>query len=331
MSRLPIRLDPFFDSDGRGGVHEAANRVPQIPATPATHNAYYDASNIHIADGRSALSVMRPGPEGLRGTVIPRASLGGVPVGTRPHAISNLRVTIDPHIDGQSSVVRLGDITEASVAAATLDAQETTPDPYDMATQRLRGSAVLHGVAARNRTQEQAPAQPGFEGAVPPGNVAAHNLEHYAQPVQTARRMASPLQAFNSPQPHISEDGRPLRSIDMRTTVAAERAVAVAPDKEVTFELQHFGTHTAFYHAVLTTNPGFIVLVYNNAYQGGSKYFPQSRGEDAPAMALQVIGDSKVYLVHTTGFQYTYGGLEFCVLMVERQVEAPPEEQGTAE
>lgn len=325
-----IRIDPFFDSDGRGGAPEGAvavPRAPTIPATPASRNGYYDAAQVRVADGRDALAVMRPGPEGLRGTVIPRATLGGIPVGTRPHEVSNLRVTIDPHIDGQSSIVRLGDITEASVAAATAGASELTPDPYDMATQRLRGSAVLHGIAAQAGHPGATPVQPGFEGPVPPGNVRADNLGHYAQPVQPTRRLTSPLQAFGQAAPHVDpESGRAFRSIDMRPGVPQELQQPTAPTVEVTFELQHFGTHTAHYHDVITRYPGFIVLVYNNAYRGGNKYFPQVR-EDAPPMALNVVGKPKVYLVLTTGFQYAYGDLEFAILMVERQTDAPAEEQ----
>ena len=329
MTRIPIRIDPFFDSDGRGGAPEGAertSRVPQIPATPSTQNAYFDASQVQVADGRNALNVMRPGPEGLRGTVIPRATIGGIPVGTRPHEVRNLRVTIDPHIDGQSSVVRLGDIDENSVEAATQAAAEVTPDPYDMATQRLRGSAVLHGIAALHRGQGPAPQQPSFEGPVSPGNVRAENLGHYAQPAQPARRLTSPLAAFNAPAPGVDENGRPLRAIDMRPSTVVERAQPAQPNVEVTFEIQHFGTHTAYYHEVITRYPGFLVLVYDNRFRGAGKYFPQARSDDTPPLALAVVGKPKVYLVHTTGFQFVHGDLEFCVLMVERVADAPAEE-----
>ena len=306
-----VQIDPFFDGEGGGGVQHAAPRQTAPPVTPPSAYGYQDAGQVALSNGMPMTSRMRQGPAGLQGTVIPRATLGGIPAGTRPHVTRDIIMHVDPHIDGQSSQVRLGDITPESVRQATLEASQVTPDPYDMATLRLRGAATMHGISAAH--DHRAP-QMQMAPPAPTQTIAAPNLGRMGTPVQ---RQVRPLQAFTQAPPDMHE-GRPLRAIDMGgNTTPVERGVT-APQIEVTFEIEHFGTHTAMYHDVIIQE-GFIVLVYKTGYRGGGKYFPGANGnQNQPPLALNITGTNEVYLVQVTGILYACEGAEHCVVMIEQ-------------
>jgi hypothetical protein len=130
------------------------------------------------------------------------------------------------------------------------------------------------------------------------------------------RRQARPLQAF-SQQPQQVEPEREMRPIDLsQSPPPPERTQA--PEYEITYEIEQFGSHTANYHDVVLGN-GFVVLVYDSNYPG-HMYAPPA-AENAPPMAIAITGHDRVYLVHSTGIQYAYGNQEFCILLIER--EAP--------
>lgn len=169
--------------------------------------------------------------------------------------------------------------------------------------------------------------QPGPQGqqTIPAPTVQAATQ---AQPVQPApRRRVSPLAAFNQPAPQPQPQPEPTalrepRAIDLRDESPAGQP-AKQPTIEVTFQIEGFGIHTAFYHDVLIQN-GFIVLVYDNRYNG-PRYFPPVADEQ-PIMALNITGMEDVYRVHTTGIQYPQGDVENCVLMIEETGTLPPEQ-----
>lgn len=356
-----IQIDPYFDGerDG-GGMQQAPPRDMGRPVTPPSQYGYQDVANFQTATGAPMSGVMRPGPEGLRGTVIPRATMGGIPQGTRPHVTQDIEVNIDPHIDGQSSRVRLGDLNERSIYEASQLAAQVTPEPTSIETLRLRGSAIMHGIAQQAQAHAQGQPQHPQEAPrqtlmTPPGQqshqqpqqpvvVQPNQSPGYQLPPQQPRqqpqqpqyqqpqqpqpqqpqrmRRVSPLSAFNqqpaAPQPQVRE----LREIDMR-----EPAAAVGPPQiQVTFEMEHFGNLEVRYHDVVIQD-GFIVLIFDTRHTNSTKYFPPTATSDnAPAMALNVAGTPDVYLVQTTGIQYTHEGREHCILMVERTVTLSPEE-----
>ena len=313
-SQRSIQIDPFFDGEG-GGLQQVPMRQTAPPVTPPSQYGYQDAAATPLSNGMPMTSRMRQGPAGLQGTVIPRATLGGIPSGTRPHATQDIVMHVDPHIDGQSSQVRLGDITPESVRLAAQQASEVTPDPYDVATLRLRGAATMHGIAANSHQQQRAPA-PQMQVA-PTQTIAAPNLGRMGQPVQ---RHVRPLQAFTQAPPDTHE-GRPLRAIDMGQQATVERGPAAVPPPtiEVTFEIEHFGTHTAMYHDVIIEQ-GFMVFVYKTGYRGGGKYFPGANGSQTqPPLAVNITGTNEVYLVQVTGIMYAHEGAEHCVVMIEQQ------------
>jgi len=346
----PIRIDPFFD--GEGGpptetqlpAYDGQTQQAVQPA-PVLSPGYVDARQAQLGDGRPMANVMRPGPEGLAGTVVPHATMGGIPQGTQPHHTRDTEVHVDPHVRGQDSHVRLGDISPQAIARATELAREVTPDPYNVETMRLRSAAVMQGIAAEapaHGFQTQQP--PPMAGPVPPGNIPAQHLGQIAEPVHPQQpmqpqqpvqpqeqdyrhsnvgqevRRSRPLQAF-SDEPQTHHNGREMRPIDLgEPTPPPEYGATRAPGVQVTFEIEHFGIHRANYHDVLIQQ-GFIVLVYSNQYQGGEMYEPPV-GDNTPPMALGVAGQPEVHLVHTTGFVYSHGGYRYCVLMIERSAPA---------
>lgn len=333
MSNVPTRpaifYDPYFDGDQQQQQEVAP------PPDANRHPGYRDAGTEQTANGRSVLQVIRPGPRGLRGTIIPRSTPAGIPQGFRPHATSNIEVNIDPHIPGQSTRVRLGDINEQIVRQATQLAEEITPEPFSRETQRLRSSAIMHGIAGLAQRNVPQPAAPppltmhqdvqthSYPPAPPPqqsGYVQANHLGdvgHRAPPPQPRRRV-SPLSAFNQAPPPQVVDETNLRPIQLREA-------AGHPQVHVTFELEHFGVHEAYYHDVVIQE-GFLVLVMNLNYNG-PKYFPPTQA-DAPMLALNVTGTDEIYSVQTTGVHFQHANFEYCVLMIDRVGHLPPEGEG---
>jgi hypothetical protein len=103
------------------------------------------------------------------------------------------------------------------------------------------------------------------------------------------------------------------------------------PQKLVYFEKEGIGTVPAFFHdIIISTAPaddeaieenGFMVLIYDLRFeQNAARWFPPSNDPYQRPWAVQISEDSKLYLVHTTGFQYVYDNREYCVLLVERAV-----------
>lgn len=358
-----LQIDPFFD--GEGGVQqtvqtpryaeELAGRqftlAPDAPrqtapnvrgtTTAACDNVqgYRDVREMTLDNGRPLAAVMRGGPTGLGGTVIPHAGLGGVPMGVRLHEPGQLEVNIDPHIEGARSRVRLADVVQHMGEAQQL-AAASTPDPYSIETMRLRGAAVMHGVAQLTNAQRQQlgmqqlePEQLPYESPQHPnGNIPSPNQAQMAgygaTPQQGGgmhqpppqhmhqQRQSRPLQSFLQQSPTVHpETGREMRPIDLSASPSPPERGPAPPEVEVTFEIQQFGMHTAQYHDVIATD-GFVVLVYNRDYPG--RMYAPPAGEDSPPMAIAITGHSTVYLVHATGIQYVYGKQEFCVLLVER-------------
>jgi len=366
-----VQLDPFFDGEtgGYGDAQPLPQRDTGRPVTPETQYGYRPAAGERTAAGTPVTGVMRPGPAGLNGTIIPRSTMGGIPQGTSPHVTSDIEVVIDPHIAGQSSRVRLGDINQQTVAAGIAMARDVTPEPTSIETLRLRGAATMHGIAATvagagpalqeqplemaqpvaqqpvMHHQSQQPVQPYVAQPVQPMPPQAQQpvaVQQFApQPavqqeipaptLQTAahaapQRRVAPLAAFNQ-QPPAPEPTRELRAIDLRDEApAGSRAQAgpAQPTIEVVFEMEGYGTNRAYYHDVIV-QPGFIILVYDNRYQGPRWFPPVAESDNPPPLAMNVTGTEEVYRVQTTGVQYAVGHLEHCTLMITETGALPPE------
>lgn len=315
-----IELDPFFDRDGTSPA-PALQAMQHQPIV----TGYGNTGGYAPVDPQT-MNNMRPSAAGLRGTIIPRATIGGIPVGTQPHVTQDVIVNIDPHIPGQSSAVRLGDINARTVSQAAQVAAQMTPEPTDISTVRLRGAAMMHtlahqtqgGFSAREAAAvlpQPVPAfQPQQQPQYPQPQYQQPQVQQPPRPVPGARRAVSPLSAFNQPRPAGT---RELREIDIPYEAPVPQQVG-PPTVQVVFEMEHFGTLPVNYHDVIVQE-GFIVLVFDNRHTGSTKYFPPTqRGETGPRMAINIVGTPDVYLVQTTGVQFEHESREFCVLMIEQ-------------
>lgn len=128
-------------------------------------------------------------------------------------------------------------------------------------------------------------------------------------------RTISPLTAFNQSAPPRSPQPQ-AREISFAPDAPLPPAPIQAPTVRVVFERQYFGTIEALYEDV-TIEDGFMVLVVDTRYQGGTKYFPAPMEDDVPPMAINIVGRQEVYLVKPSGIQFVFNSHEFCVLIIE--------------
>ncbi len=305
-----VQFDPFFDSDGN-----AAGTSTTLTPAVTLPRQYQDVT----AFDPDAVSKMRPSSVNLNGTVIPRATRGGVPVGTHIHDTRGAEIVIDPHIPGQSTVVKLANVTAASLSRAVSKIDNSIPDDGDIRTSRLRASATFF---ALNDQQAQSGVAAAVE--IPEADYVAVPRPMNQQPMQpgpATRRTASPLTAFDQPQrrPQMPQQAPPFQQQYQPQDLVGP------PTIEVVFELEQFGTLPARYHDVVIET-GFIVLVFDNRHVGSMKYFPKANtGDTNPRMAMAITGANAVYLVATTGLQFIHDQQEYCILLIEQTGLLQPE------
>ena len=188
---------------------------------------------------------------------------------------------MDPDIPGQSTVVQLADMRPDRVAAA-MEATEGV-DP------RVRVSAVYNALSA---------------GAVEPA------VQEQIVSEDTSQRDAAvgPLKVFNSPKAAAPHNEAAQVPDKMQTK---------APTKWVTFEIEGFGEHRAPYHRVIRSN-STLVLVYDTSCDGAQRFFPRTTEQP---LGIHIAGEGVAYYAHTTGIEFSDDGVDYCVLLVER--EAP--------
>lgn len=147
-----------------------------------------------------------------------------------------------------------------------------------------------------------------------------------APPIDKIDRAYSPMAAFG------------LKKTQMAPPVNEHRATSgyatASPEKLVYFEKEGIGTVPAFFHDILVQvarpepdspeEVGFIVLVYDvRCAMAKARWFPPSNDPYGRPWAAKISDDNRLYLVHTTGFQYIYDSREYCVLRVEKAIWAP--------
>jgi hypothetical protein len=96
------------------------------------------------------------------------------------------------------------------------------------------------------------------------------------------------------------------------------------PTVKVTFELDGFGTIETCYHKVVQGDDGVsLVLVYDNSYIGGTKFFPPSSDND---LYVDVHNMNQVFKVKSTGMHYRVDNQEHYILLIE-QAQLKDEEE----
>ena len=89
----------------------------------------------------------------------------------------------------------------------------------------------------------------------------------------------------------------------------------------VIFEIEGFGEHRAPYHAVIR-NGSNLILVYDMAIPGGQRFFP--RATEHP-VGIRVGNSNTALMGHTTGIEFMDGSREYCVMLVEQEIEIEDE------
>jgi hypothetical protein len=127
-----------------------------------------------------------------------------------------------------------------------------------------------------------------------------------------SRREATvgPLTVFNSSKVESSHN---------EVAQTPDKMQTMAPTKWVTFEIDGFGEHRAPYHRVIHSN-STLVLVYDTSCDGAQRFFP--RTTDQP-LGIHIEGESVAYYAHTTGIEFSDAGVDYCVLLVEREAPLP--------
>jgi len=334
-------IDPFFDAGSR-----TTSRPDQANIGQHSQPAYNDISREYLTNGQPVAHVLPTGPGGLRGVLLRPSTEGGVPAGYNPHQLTDMEMTVDPHISGQSRKVRLNALTKEAVQQASAAAQQNLAGSqvFDnltdhIARRRFRASMAMHSIDQQGpvildgddrdmgkdlpvtpekaaETNYQQPAQPQQPPQPQrPPQAAQQAPAQPTQPWQPPQRVASPLAAFNQPAGTPIPAQQPVMNVV--DTSQPLRPQAQPPQKKVTFEFPEAGMLEAYYHDVIKSD-ATLVLVYDERHQG-TRYMPPQASEQQ--IAVHPEGADVVYLVEATGIQYSHGTYTYCVLSIAQ--EAP--------
>ena len=293
---------------------------------------YGDPAKERLQNGRSMADLMRGGPRGLKGVVVGPSTGGGTPVNFNPHDRNSIVINVEPV--GMNSQLTLGQMTAERVSQALAMANSLVTG-NDIESIRERAAVAFEELAkiSKSGVQRVPIKQAAFAIPKPPPVPPAqpqYGDDDEMPPIEKIDRSYSPMAAFGlKKQPaHMSSTQQP---------VITKTAQVGPPQKLLYFEKEGIGTVPAFFHEVLvnvvrqdTDTPeesGFLVLIYDLRFeQNAARWFPPSNDPYGRPWAVQISEDNRLYLVHTTGFQYVYDSREYCVLLVERAVRAQPTE-----
>jgi len=312
------------------------HRTPLFLAIGAfMRHGYGDPKKEMLGNGRSMADLMRGG--GLSGVIVAPATAGGVPVNFDPDGYKRTPIHIDPdNPDGPT--LTLEDMTEERVQRALKIAHDLVPGS-DIHSVRERAMVTMREVAKMtaapppnkvNVVPEATVPQPAqFDTDTQLPDIGVRVPTNYAAMPEQVDRNYSPMAAFGLRRQNEAAKpvGPPVNSLQAGVKIGPPQRLAY-------FEKEGIGTVPAFFHEVLVSvsrqdpdNPeqsGFMVLIYDLRFeQNAARWFPPSDDPYGRPWAIHIKEDRRLYLVHTTGFQYVYDNREYCVLMVERAVAAP--------
>lgn len=315
---INLQVDPFFEGEG-----SRINRQ----LLPGYRNG--DQDTFAVTDprgnqtgalaGRSISSVL---PGRLGATIVPEANPGGVPDGFSPNDMSQVRIYIDPHINGAGVPVDLGRITPGMMADAAEAAAAVTPPPRGLKMQRFRGSATMHALSQATQGDGHVEAMGRFNvhpedlrDPPPPEERPAlqRAAVQYTQPAPAPQAVAGGarrlLSSFTKPAVQVQQpQGAQARQADL---------TAAEPKIRINFEIKLMNPQTnamfampqtALYHFVhRSVDDGQFLLGWNENHPHKMHELPE--GENAPEIAMEVEGRPEVYLVQVLPVRYA--GVQF--------------------
>jgi hypothetical protein len=294
---------------------------------------YRDPAQERMENGRTMLDVMR-GSKALKGVIVAPATPGGVPVNFNPHDRTKIKINVVDPNGANVGGLTLDQMTAPAVEQALATAQAAIPG-NDINSIRERAAMVFEELSKMEKSGVQRvpvtrakkvvspPPREDNEEQLMENMVAELDSAPAMPPIEKIDRNYSPMAAF----------GLKKQSNNLVPTAAATTHKAGPPQKLLYFEKEGIGTVPAFFHDVITSvaqvspdsieESGFIVLIYDLRFeQNAARWFPPSNDPYQRPWAVQISDDRRLYLVHTTGFQYVYDNREYCVLLVERALRA---------
>jgi hypothetical protein len=295
---------------------------------------YKDPKKETLSSGRSVADVVGlRGPKGMVGVIVSAAGVDGRPSNFNPHDQKQVLINIEPDSpNGQS--LSLSQFTKSAVSQAMEAAASRIPG-NDIDSVRERTAVAFEELAKIANSGVQKAAAPVVRAApavvvpppvprLPPADESDVPETDYAPP-ETIDRTYSPMAAFGLKKQSGLAAPRP--------TAVSKKAAVGPPNKLIYFEKEGIGTVPAFFHDVVVdvsrdeddelNESGFFVLIYDLRFeQAAARWFPPANDPYKRPWAVQINNDRRLYLVHTTGFQYVYDDREFCVLLVEKAVDS---------
>jgi hypothetical protein len=291
----------------------------------ATPDGYKDPTKETLLSGRSVADVIGVrGFRGLRGAIVSSAGVDGRPANFNPHDTKNVVITVEPDKAG-GQALSLAQFTKNSVTQALATAASKISG-NDINSVRERTAMAFEELAKiANSGVQKTPAQVVTQGPQDSQLESAAGIpETEYAPLETIDRTYSPMAAFGLK--------KPAGNNSRQSAAPVQKNSAGPPNKLVYFEKEGIGTVPAFFHDIVVdvafseddmTETGFIVLIYDLRFeQSAARWFPPSNDPYKRPWAVQINNDRRLYLVHTTGFQYVYDNREFCVLLVEKAVDS---------
>jgi hypothetical protein len=297
---------------------------------------YRDPANERMENGRTMLDVMR-GSKGLKGVIVAPATPGGIPINFNPHDRTKIKINVVDPNGANVGGLTLDNMTGPAVESAIEAAKLALPG-NDINSIRERAAMVFEELSKMEKSGVQRVPATRQKKVVAAPQPALVDDEDEARAV--SELLAEAPVADLPPIEKIDRNYSPMAAFGLKkqTNTAIPTASAAAhksgpPQKLLYFEKEGIGTVPAFFHDVIVSvaqvspdsveESGFIVLIYDLRFeQNAARWFPPSNDPYQRPWAVQISEDRRLYLVHTTGFQYVYDNREYCILLVERALRA---------
>lgn len=290
-------------------------------------STYRDPADVKMENGRSMSDYIRRGPGGLQGVVVGRATAGGTPVNFNPHDMSKTFINVVDQSGTSVKEFSIDQITEDKVSRAMARAMESAPGE-DIESVRERAAMVFEEMAKMTKTGVQRVP----EKTTPRKQVVDDEEEELVNELRTEIQQP-PLEQVDRGYSPMAAFGLKKKTNNATPVSGSNNAAGKSgpPKKLVYFEKEGIGTVPAFFHDVMVAvspvddndyeESGFMVLIYDLRFeQNAARWFPPSNDPYGRPWAVKINDDDRLYLVHTTGFQYVYDNREYCILTVERAV-----------
>ncbi len=305
IPRADINLDSYADADAQMGP--GLGRISDPCSTPDPRRYHDPSTQVTSIDG-ATLSSRMPGRFGLRGVIIPRATLYGGSLGCNPE--DRVTLTIDPLDPKHSVELDLSRVTPHLAQSALNCVVEKFGPSFDNESARRHHAAACFAASKMieaTAAKENAPMRfgpPAAQPQAPPVAEAPQQfVQQYAQPAQPYPPHAAPglLAGFSGGQQAATRstgNGSPGPS---QVRVAFDTAM---------------GVHEALYSSVSVQKdrdgtPKFLFLAIDD--NSPSKFIPKASDT---AFAVYPNGADTVYLVESTGIQVPHMGETIVIFQV---------------